>query len=158
MASFAQVQQYLAYWFQLGKRVVQPHTQQTFLPSKVISGENYSQEFESICQLLLQANSPESYLEGTSETLASLLTSRWNLEPCHRCQMPIAINHQDIQPSLCPCHNLPTWPNTDLPTPREPLNHQHCLEKILQRLHQASTQQPDPASFHCSKTTHFHFQ
>ena len=141
MASEQEVKRYLAYWFQLGKRVVIHNTQVALLPQPVIAGDRYSDEFESIFGQIILPNSGESYLEGTEQSIAELLTPRWDIEPCVRCDMPVPLINVGMPPQVCPCNDLPTWPNTEIPAPREPVNSQNRLSGIRDRLSKAENQQ-----------------
>lgn len=53
MTSEARVKQYLAYWFQLGKKVVFSKSGETVLPEPIFSGNRYSQAFEDCWQRIL---------------------------------------------------------------------------------------------------------
>lgn len=39
-----------------------------------------------------------------------------------------------VQSGPCPCFDLPTWPNLDLPLPRLPVDSRSHLEQIRARL------------------------
>ncbi|MBD2771517.1 hypothetical protein [Iningainema tapete] len=134
MASKQDVKRYLAYWFQLGKKVVINNGAATLLPRKVIEGDRYSEEFEECWQKIISKESGECHLEGTRETIAELLTPDWDMLPCARCSMPVPIRSVGMPPELCPCNNLVGWPNTELPAPRSPVNTQEQLMAIRDRL------------------------
>jgi len=134
MASEPQVKRYLAYWFQLGKKVVLRNGQSSVLPQPVIAGDRYSDQFEQLWQQLLSPDSGDCYLEGTQETIRELLTPKWDIDPCARCEMPVPMINVGLPPELCPCNDLPTWPNTELPAPREPINSTSRLQAIRDRL------------------------
>lgn len=132
MASEQKVKQYLAYWFQLGKKVLTPNGQ-TILPQPVIQGDRYSQEFEDCWRHILAA-SGDSHLEGTEQSIAQLLTPAWELADCARCSMPVPVRSVGIASLFCPCNDLATWPNTEIPAPRSPVNSQAQLTDIRDRL------------------------
>jgi len=134
MASPQEVRQYLAYWFQLGKQVLLNNGQQVVLPQPVISGDRYSQEFEDCWQLILSPDSGDCYLEGTTETIAEMLTPAWSVTSCARCAMPVPIRDVGMPPLSCPCNDLSSWPNTEVPAPRSPINAQQQLLAIHKRL------------------------
>lgn len=138
MASEQQVKRYLAYWFQLGKKVVLRNGQETLTPEKVIAGDRYSQEFEEIWQKILSPKSGECHLEGTEQTIDQLLTPVWDLSSCSRCEMPVPVKMAGMPPELCPCSDLPGWPNTELPAPREPISTPDKLIAIRDRLQRIS--------------------
>lgn len=136
MASQENVKKYLAYWFQLGKKVVLGNGQEILLPKSIIEGDRYSKEFESCWQNIL-ANQSTSYLKGTEQTIEQLLSPMWDIDPCARCGMPVPEIELGIQPNSCPCDDLPNWPNTELPSPRAPINSTARLNRIRERLDRA---------------------
>ncbi len=136
MATPYDVRQYLAYWFQLGKQVIAVDRSQSIAPSAVITGDRYSDAFET-CWQYIQADPSAYYLEGTTQTIAELLSSKWELTPCARCSMPIPMPSLGLSDSgSCPCSDLPTWPNLELPQPRSPVNSHKTLSNIHDRLQQ----------------------
>lgn len=134
MASEQEVRQYLAYWFQLGKKVLIRNGQESLLPQPVIRGDRYSEEFEECWRLILSPDSGDCYLEGTEETVAELLTPSWEVAPCARCDMPVPLCNLGMPPLSCPCNDLSSWPNTEVPAPRSPVNTQAQLTEIRNRL------------------------
>ncbi|MEH2144337.1 hypothetical protein [Nostoc sp.] len=134
MATKQEVRGYLAYWFQLGKKLITANGKASFLPQSVLDGDRYSEEFEECWQKILSPESGDCYLEGTHETIAELLTPAWEMLPCSRCSMPVAARNVGMPTLLCPCNNLPNWPNTELPAPREPIKTQDQLKTIRDRL------------------------
>lgn len=136
MASEQQVRQYLAYWFQLGKGVVVQGGRRVLLPNPVIVGNRYSNEFEECWRYLISQQSGDCYLQGTSQTVAELLSPAWDINPCARCSMPIPFRRPGLPADLeCPCSDLPTWPNSEVPSPRAPVDSQNRLSGIRDRLH-----------------------
>jgi hypothetical protein len=140
MASEQQVKRYLAYWFQLGKKVVTRNGESTLLPQPIMAGDRYSQEFEKVWQQIISADSGDSYLESTDETIAELLTPGWEVAACARCEMPIPTRAVGMPPEVCPCCDLASWPNTDLPGPRGAVCSQGRLGEICDRLHRQKGQ------------------
>ncbi len=134
MASEQQVKDYLAYWFLLGKKVVLPRQQDAVCPRVVFEGGNYSTEFEQCWQKISSPPNRDSYLDGTEQTIAELLSSKWDIVECAKCQMPIPIVSLGMPCSGCPCNDLELWPNNELPKPRSPINSQKQLNQILGRL------------------------
>jgi hypothetical protein len=134
MASSSQVKQYLAFWFQLGKKVVVGNGKMALSPQSVIAGDRYSPEFEACWQAIDREGSAECYLEGTTQTIAQLLSAEWELYPCVRCEMLVPVKQLGLPHATCPCSDLPTWPNLDVPRPRLPVNTQRYLSDIRQRL------------------------
>ena len=137
MASQQQVREYLAYWFQLGKKIVLRQGVNPFLPSSVIQGDRYSQEFEDFWQYIFTIGGKDCYLEGTDQTIEELLSPTWQLEDCARCEMPIPLATSGMPAQVCPCHDLPLWPNNDVPGPRAPVSSLSHLTEIRERLERA---------------------
>lgn len=136
MASEAEVKRYLAYWFQLGKKVVSQHQQKALLPQPVFRGDRYSREFERCWETIVTSKNGDFYLEGTDCSVKELLSPAWEIIPCARCKMPIALRHGRIASSSCPCSDLLDWPNTELPQPRSPVDSRSHLQQIRDRLEQ----------------------
>lgn len=136
MASETQVKQYLAYWFQLGKPIVHSKSQAGLLPNPVVQGDRYSQEFQDCWQQATES-STEYSLKGTNETIADLLSPAWEVSACSRCAMPVPVKSVGTQSLECPCIDLPGWPNTEIPQPRDPVSSQALLSRIRDRLGQS---------------------
>lgn len=134
MASQHQVRQYLAYWFQLGKKVFVRNGSVALLPKPVVAGDRYSQEFEDCWQEIMAPDSGDCYLEATRETIAELLTPAWEIESCARCAMPIPLRRAGMPPENCPCFNLENWPDNETPQPRSPIDSRTHLINICNRL------------------------
>ncbi|PLZ96721.1 hypothetical protein CEN50_17550 [Fischerella thermalis CCMEE 5268] len=134
MASQNEVKKYLAYWFQLGKKVIISNGVETLLPKPVIAGDRYSDEFEECWRKITSEKAGDCYLEGTSETIAELLTSDWEMFACSRCTMPIPVRSMGMPAESCPCNDLSDWPNTEVPLPRGPVNSQVQLKLIRDQL------------------------
>ncbi|MFB2737947.1 hypothetical protein [Umezakia ovalisporum] len=134
MATKQEVRMYLAYWFQLGKKVITSKGKASFLPKPVLRGDGYSQEFEDCWQKILSQTTGDCYLEGTYETISELLTPAWEILACGRCRMPVPLRSLGMPPLGCPCNDLFDWPNSELPAPRSPINTQEQLMLIRNRL------------------------
>ena len=139
MASTDQVRQYLAYWMQLGKSVVIGNSKSSrdsakMLPQPVLQGDRFSPAFEDCWQQLMAGNLNKAHLEGTEQSLGELLTPDWDLSACARCSMPVPVKTLGVPSLSCPCHDLPSWPNTELPLPRSPISNQTQLDQIRDRL------------------------
>jgi len=144
MAETKEVQKYLAYWFQAGKHVMLNGGQEAYRPSCVIQGDRYSDEFQRCWTYLLSENSGDCFLEGTDQTVHELLSPRWDITPCARCEMPIPIVALGVSSLGCPCNDLPTWPNNEIPQPRSPINSRDRLSQIHGRLNRSDeTNQED---------------
>lgn len=134
MASEYEVRKYIAYWFQLGKKVLIRNGSEALLPKPVIAGDRYSEEFEECWQKIVSPNSGDCYLQGTKETIGELLTPAWEISRCARCAMPVPLRDSGMPPECCPCNDLADWPNTEIPQPRSPVNSQLQLSGIRDRL------------------------
>lgn len=135
MASADRVKQYIAQWFQLGKKMLLRNGKTILLPPRsIIQGDRYSQEFEQDWQTISSPDSGDCYLEGTQETIQELLTPTWDILPCARCQMPVALITNGVQSHSCPCSDLKNWPNNELPKPRCPIDSSSYLKRISLRL------------------------
>ncbi|MDG2990047.1 hypothetical protein L3556_03725 [Candidatus Synechococcus calcipolaris G9] len=137
LAAQAEVKAYLAHWFQLGKKLYILGGRQALLPQPVIVGDHYSSSFEACWEYIMSGEAGDCYLEETQETLQQLLSDRWEITQCARCQMPVPLPNHGLPPVSCPCANLDNWPNLDLPLPRSPVkNREHlgALQKRIQSL------------------------
>lgn len=130
MASATKVKKYLAYWFQLGKKVIINNGTEEILPKTVLKGDNYSDEFEECWQKVNNSNTGDCYLENSIQTVQELLSSKWDIISCSRCEMPVPMIDLGIQSNHCVCSDLDNWPNNELPPPREPINNKNKLDKI----------------------------
>jgi len=136
MAEADKVKKYIAYWFQLGKKIVIPSQNTAILPSRILNGHGYSHEFEECWQLVTNHNTGDCYLEGTSQTIKELLSSKWEISECARCSMPVPMVDLGVQSSCCVCNDMENWPNNQLPPPRQPVNNQENLKRISQSIQQ----------------------
>jgi hypothetical protein len=142
MASSEQVKRYIASWLQLGRTIAIDNSSGTVTLSanKVVEGDKYTREFESIWQQVSGLNSQNSYLEGTSEPIAQLLTPRWEIVPCSVCNMLVTAPQVGIKIATCPCHDLPSWPDNSVPVPTGAINSQVTLQEIRDRLLKSNSQ------------------
>ncbi|MGB3492891.1 MAG: hypothetical protein WBA57_09195 [Elainellaceae cyanobacterium] len=136
MAEAKDVQQYLAYWFQAGKRIMLKGGREAYRPSTVIQGDRYSDEFQKCWNDVLSENSGDCFLEGTDQTIRELLSPSWDVASCARCEMPVPMVSVGVSPLACPCHDVPTWPNEEIPRPRSPVDSRDRLSQLRSRLNQ----------------------
>jgi len=139
MASVQKVQSYLSYWFQLGKPVVFEKSGDKCLPSPIFQGNRYSRSFEQCWQKIMQ-NPSQCFLSGTNESIADLMSDDYEIVGCARCPMPLPMPVRGIKLSPCPCADLPSWPNSDIPQPRDGVCSFEQLQNIHQRLDGAETE------------------
>lgn len=130
MASTDAVKKYLVYWFQLGKKLIIANQDKSILPTKVLNGDRLSLEFEECWELISNPEIGDCYLQGTTYTIQDLLSPKWEITDCPRCEMPIPIIEVGIQDNSCVCDDLENWPNNELPPPREPISNQQQLGRI----------------------------
>ena len=132
MAPKAQVKQYIAYWFQLGKKIIISSLNKSVIPKKIINTHGYSSEFEDLWSLVSNdAYAKDCYLEGTNQTIGELLSPQWEIINCARCSMPVPILQSGVpKNNCCVCNDMSGWPNSELPYPRSPINNQQTLTKI----------------------------
>ncbi|WP_072016338.1 hypothetical protein [Neosynechococcus sphagnicola] len=104
------------------------------MPQPVFQEGSYSPQFERCWQQLQTPAGRDAYLDGTAETIYELLTPAWDISACARCAMPVPIINRGMSSLICPCNNLPTWPNTELPPPRQAITNQDQLAAIRSRL------------------------
>ncbi|MGD1860690.1 MAG: hypothetical protein ACFB0E_12060 [Leptolyngbyaceae cyanobacterium] len=133
MASVQAVQSFLAYWFQLGKPVVLQHSDTQTLPTPIFSGAQLSPAFQDCWQQIME-HPEQCFLKGTHESIAQLLSESWEIESCARCIMPVPMPVRGINSAVCPCADLPSWPNYEVPTPRAAVCTQTHLGQLRQRL------------------------
>jgi hypothetical protein len=134
MASETEIKQYLAHWFQLGKKVYLDRGDTALLPSRIFHDLNYSAEFDRCWELILADRSGDCYLEGTNQTIAELLTPKWDVVDCARCSMPIPLLVAGVPDESCVCADLPNWPNTELPSPNSHVTVRSKLVDLQDRL------------------------
>ena len=142
MATPEQVKEYLACWFQLGKSIEITGKDRVAPFKSILHGDRYSREFESCWENILRSQGQGFFLEGTEQSIHELFSSRWEMQSCSRCQLPVPVRESGHQSLLCPCIDVPGWPNLELPTPRSPINNQSHLGRICDRvseLHQNTT-------------------
>lgn len=139
MADPSEVKAYLACWFQLGKSVVVDAQQgrSTVKPSRVLGLNRWDPEFESCWQNLSQ-QADQTYLEGTEETLADLLSHQWEITHCARCDLLVPVPTQGPTTlGPCPCADLSNWPNELTLPPRletDPAFETATLTRVQSRL------------------------
>ncbi|MEE3717140.1 hypothetical protein V2H45_10320 [Tumidithrix elongata RA019] len=135
MATYNVVKDYLAQWMQVGKKVWLQSENRAVGIRKVIEGEKYAQEFESLWSEISTTKANEAYLEGTEETIQDLLSNKWELVECARCSLPVACLDMGAREiSACPCSTMRLWPNLETIPPRKPVKTTRYLNNICDRL------------------------
>ncbi|MEA5465108.1 hypothetical protein [Leptothoe sp. PORK10 BA2] len=136
MATPKEVQNYLAYWFQLGKPIHLQHGLAPQLPVPVLAGDGFSRAFHDCWQTIMANGGRDCHLEGTEETIEQLLSPQWEITDCARCSIPIAMPMVIRVAQLCPCSDIDNWPNDELPTPHLPINNKNHFSRLKTRLNQ----------------------
>jgi hypothetical protein len=136
MASSLEVKQYLAHWFQLGRKVYARNGDVALLPKNIFVNMDYSPEFEQCWELITSDRSGDCYLEDTCQTIDELLTPQWDLVDCARCSMLIPLQVAGVPPENCPCINIQHWPNSEVPAPKSHLAVRSKLADLQDRLAQ----------------------
>ena len=134
MASQTQVREYLAHWFQLGKPVVLAEHRGECLPKPIFQNGDYSRSFEDCWHQIMVTSGQDCYLQGTTQSIAAMLSPAWEVTSCSRCEMPIAMPTAGTMTALCPCNDLMSWPNTEMPSPRTAVDDRRHLAELQQRL------------------------
>ena len=133
MATSTEIKGFLARWLQLGKAVEPVGDGQPFKPHRVLSLHGYSQEFEQWWNEF-EANSHQWSLSGSSQPLSELFRPEWEISSCARCDMPIPLLVAGLNGTDCPCSDLSTWPNLELPQPHTPRETENKLKQIHLKL------------------------
>ncbi|HSM83876.1 MAG TPA: hypothetical protein VLS96_19455 [Nodosilinea sp.] len=136
MASQDQVRNFLAHWFQLGKPVVLAEERGECLPDPIFQQGKYSRSFEDCWHRIMVTSGQDCYLKGTTQSIAAMLSPAWDMTPCARCDMPVAVPSLGQMVYPCPCNDLAGWPNTEMPMPRAAVDNRHHLTALRQRLGQ----------------------
>ena len=151
MASSREVQDYLAYWFQLGKSVHIKNGRSIQRPVPVLEGHQFSRAFQDCWRAIMAVEGRDCYLEGTQETIEQLLSPQWEITSCARCSIPTAMSAVMPVAQLCPCGDIDTWPNDELPAPHMPVNNNRHFSRLKTRLNEhPRCDQPDK----CGDETH----
>ncbi len=157
MATTNHIKTYLAYWFQLGRGLWMPGHAERVCPATILGDGAYSAEFEALWdQLQAPYVAAQSYLEGTEQTIAELLSPTWEINPCARCSLPIPLKTAGLpQVYTCPCADMRHQPDLSLFPPRAPISTPAVLGNICARLrpdHPVTKTAYGPASAHSPAT------
>lgn len=132
MASKTEVKEYLAYWMQLGRKLVVADRLVSL--DQVVAGDHYTTRFEEIWQES-QAQAEFTSLEGSEVSLKQLFAPTYELLDCPRCHLPLPSPDLGPRPAQsCPCDHLKLLPNLDTVPPRLPIDTGAKLRSIYQRL------------------------
>jgi len=142
MASRTLVKNYLAQWMQMGKGVTLSNYGEEVHIHKIIQGERYSPLFNKLWDEIITKQAAEAYLTGTSQTIGDLLSNKWEIIGCARCNLLVpSLDLGARVPVCCPCDDIPNHPNLDSISPHIPVTLVQHLEDLCDRLAQKSTEQ-----------------
>jgi hypothetical protein len=142
MASRTLVKNYLAQWMQMGKSVSLSIYGEEIRIHRVVQGEKYSSEFNELWEQISNNQSQEAYLSGTDQTISDLLSPKWDVIACARCNLLVpSLDLGARVPVCCPCDDIPNHPNLNSIAPRIPVTLVEHLDTLCDRLAQKSTTQ-----------------
>ncbi|MBD2316878.1 hypothetical protein [Phormidium tenue] len=142
MASRTLVKNYVAQWMQMGKTVTLSTQGEQVRVYKILQGEKYSPAFNQLWDDISTIKAQEAYLSGTDQTVSDLLSNKWEIIACARCNLLVpSIDIGPRVPVCCPCSDLPTHPNLDLVSPHRPVTLVSHLDDLCDRLAQKSETQ-----------------
>jgi hypothetical protein len=147
MASRTLVKNYVAQWMQMGKTVSLSTQGEQVRIYKILQGEKYSPSFNQLWDEISTTKAQEAYLSGTDQTVSELLSNKWEIVACARCNLLVpSIDIGPRVPVCCPCSDLlPTHPNLDLVAPHRPVTLASQLDDLCDRLSQKSEDQDQEA-------------
>lgn len=144
MASRTLVKTYLAQWMQMGKSVHLVQQNKEIFIHKIIQGEKYSSGFNQLWLEISTTKAQEAYLNGTDQTISDLLSNRWEIIPCARCNLLLpCLDMGARKPISCPCDDLIGHPNLDSIAPHPPIKTLNHLDNLCDRLTQKLAQQDE---------------
>ena len=87
MASRTLVKNYVAQWMQMGKTVSLSTQGEQVRIYKIVQGEKYSPLFNQLWDEISTTKAEEAYLSGTDQTVSDLLSNKWEIIACARCNL-----------------------------------------------------------------------
>lgn len=142
MASRTLVKNYLAQWMQMGKTVtLSPRGEEVHI-YKIIQGEKYSALFNQLWDEISTTKAQEAYLSGTDQSIEELLSNKWEIIACARCNLLVpSVDMGPRAPVCCPCDDIPNHPNLDSVSPHIPVTLVSHIEDLCDRLAQKADNQ-----------------
>jgi hypothetical protein len=135
MASRTLVKNYVAQWMQMGKPVSLSTQGEQVRLYKILQGEKYSPSFNQLWDEISTTKAQEAYLNGTNQTISDLLSNKWEIIACARCNLLVpSIDIGPRTPVCCPCDDLPNHPNLELVSPHVPVTLASHLDDLCDRL------------------------
>ena len=142
MATRTLVKNYLAQWMQMGKGLSLSIYGEEIHIHKVVQGEKYSSAFNELWEQVSNDQSQEAYLSGTDQTISDLLSPKWDVIACARCNLLVpSLDLGARVPVCCPCDDIPNHPNLNSIAPRIPVTLVEHLDGLCDRLDQKSANQ-----------------
>ncbi|OIP72603.1 MAG: hypothetical protein AUK48_11020 [Oscillatoriales cyanobacterium CG2_30_44_21] len=143
MASRTLVKNYLAQWMQMGKTIsLSPQGEEVHI-YKIIQGERYSPLFNKLWDEISTTKAQEAYLSGTDQSIDDLLSNKWEIIACARCNLLVpSVDMGPRVPVCCPCDDIPNHPNLDSIAPHIPITLVSQIDDLCDRLVQKSQDQP----------------
>ncbi|MDX2256975.1 MAG: hypothetical protein NW214_15790 [Pseudanabaenaceae cyanobacterium bins.39] len=135
MAKRTLVKNYLAQWMQMGKSISIAGQNENIHIYKVVQGERYSPLFNKLWDAVSSNQANAAYLSGTEQTIGELLSDKWDIIACARCNLLTpCIDVGPRVPVCCPCDDLPNHPNLDLVMPHVPVVLADYLDEVCDRI------------------------
>lgn len=147
MASRTLVKNYLAQWMQMGKTVsLSPQGKEVHI-YKIIQGERYSPLFNKLWDEISTTKAQQAYLSGTDQSIGDLLSNKWEIIACARCNLLVpSVDMGPRVPVCCPCDDIPNHPNLDSVAPHIPITLVSQIDELCDRLAQKSNNQSSAES------------
>ncbi len=135
MATRTSVKNYLAQWMQMGKSVSLSNQREDIHIYKILQGEKYSHLFNKLWDEIITNKANEAYLSGTEQTISELLSDKWDIIACARCNLLVpCVDMGPRAPVCCPCDDIPNHPNLDLVAPHVPVTLAEHIDELCDRL------------------------
>lgn len=135
MATRTLVKNYLAQWMQMGKSVSLSNQGEDIHIYKILQGEKYSPLFNKLWDEIIAHRSDEAHLSGTGQTISDLLSNKWDIIACARCNLLVpCVDMGPRAPVCCPCDDLPNHPNLDSVLPHIPVTLAENMDELCDRL------------------------
>ena len=152
MATRTLVKNYLAQWMQMGKSVSLSNQGEDIHIYKILQGEKYSPLFNKLWDEIITRRADEAHLTGTGQTISDLLSNKWDIIACARCNLLVpCVDMGPRAPVCCPCDDLPNHPNLDLVSPHVPVTLAEHMDELCDRLeilnkHDKAHNQQEPSN------------
>jgi hypothetical protein len=147
MAARTLVKNYLAQWMQMGKSVSLSNHGEDIRIYKILQGEKYSPLFNKLWDEIIAHKTEEAHLSGTGQTISDLLSNKWDIIACARCNLLVpCIEMGPRVPVCCPCDDLPNHPNLDSISPHVSVTLAEHVDELCDRLETLNNHKTDTDS------------